>query len=595
MKRLFLLLLLAALLLSACKKNTPPSENEDLKRFTEQTPTWGECPAELFQDLGDFLDPVADRVECTTVKAPLDWTTPGFDEVDVGVVRVKAGDSAKRKGAILVNPGGPGGDGLLIGAATGLRFATATEDVAAFSLLNQLSEQYDVIGFSPRGVGESFNFTCAQNRLLPKTEFYTDRSSDNVQAMLESAEVQANACLANPLYKYIDTEQTARDMDLIRTVMGDEKLNYLGYSYGSWLGHWYAKLFPETTGHMVLDSNTEFSASFQESFGLQPLGFQRAFEDVALAFAVRNNNFFPLGDSVEEAYRMYEALLPDLKAVLQYGDSALFNDLYDSSRMPDLALKLLAAKGANEVILGFEDEPTPETVQQALADYTFSPDVDTDTLAREQAFTLIEEFIGYTQREPALVTLGADSAVFHAIRCNDTPWTSDPQYWIDAGNEANETYPFLGGAVTENPCTYWEKPTTTKPDTAAEKLPPILLVQSELDAATPSEGALRAFETLPNAGLVFIENEMSHGLFPYGTDCVDTKIARYLLGGKLPSERTSTCKAKPLPGETEVYPAGSMAAPTFSLQSLANTPQNDPLGDLIHEIVERNAYNFSNH
>lgn len=576
---------------------------EDLVKLEEQEIAWISCDPNIFPEvLNELLLPLEDRLECATLLAPLDWKSPGLDTINLGILRVKAGDESKRKGAIFINPGGPGGDGLSFGALLGLVFATnGGADLgfgsAAPEQLGQVSESYDIIGFSPRGVGGSFQMFCGSNKLLPDSNFYTDRSPENVQNLLLEGRLKAEACKNNPLNKYIDTEQTVQDMDLMRKLLGDEKLNYLGFSYGSWLGSWYAKRFPENAGNIVLDANTEFSASFQESFSLQPLGFQRAFEDVVLAYAARYDNVFELGETKEEAYRVYEALSPDLKDVLLYGSLDLITNLYDSQSVGFIAASLSAAKGVDTILSAFEKPLTPETYGaflEQVAVYTYVIDEELNASVVQLATFLANDYVTALEAPLEAAQLLPQDAVFTSVSCNDTPWNQDPAFYAEFGNEQNRLYPLIGGAFTIEPCAFWGKPSTKKPD-LPKNIPPILMVQTGFDPATPVEGALRAFESLPNAHLVYIENEMSHIAFPYGTECVDAKVANYLLDGTLPDENISDCEALPLPGEEEVYPPDEMPnirSGDFSVQAVLEPPQKNSLYDLVHSLARENAANF---
>ena len=611
------LLCVTALLLSACGDvtiddlipPTPDEPDEALAEFENQVINWEACnPDILFEP--ELFEPLGDRLECATLQTPLDWENPALDSVNLGILRVRAGDEGKRKGAILLNPGGPGGDGLGFGALFGLVFSgEANEDlgipVATPELLSELSDSYDIVGFSPRGVGGSVQLFCGNNDPLPNSNFHTDRSEENVAALLETGKVVAQSCLNNPLYKYFDTEQTARDMDLIRELMGDEKLNFLGYSYGSWLGAWYAKLFPENTGNMVLDGNVEFSTAWQETDFDFFMGFERSFREVALPYAARNNDVFGLGTDPDDIYELYDALPRELKGALVNGSLSIIGSLYSAAFVGDVADALIVAEAVAEILETFGDvtEENQDAFFEAVGTYAYAEDQERNAVLTEKALLLAEDyliflFFGLDAAERAILEPGG--ALFTAIVCNDGPWDKEPQFWIDKGNELNELYPLLGGSVTAQPCAFWPEPTTAMPE-VPETIAPILMVQNGFDPATPSEGALRAFETLPNAGFLYIENEMTHTTFPYNTDCVDAKVIQYLLDGTLPSESISTCDAKPLPGEDEVFAPGGVPSPGSQTLSTQGSPKaavsagENVLYDKIHEIIRDNAIDFFGH
>ena len=580
---------LLILALSACGSNDAPLQN----LHTAEPIPWEACDLSTFPgELSGALEPLGDRLECATLRAPLDWDVPQRGEIDLGVLRVRAANQEKRQGAIFVNPGGPGGDGYDFGALIGLLFAQGGG--AAPDLVAQVSDRYDVVGFSPRGVGRSTQLTCQSNQTFPETRLYTDRSLDNVLALLRTGLLKATACLRNPLTRSINTEQTVRDMDFIRERLGDEKLNYLGYSYGSWLGAWYASTFPERAGNIVLDANLDFSGTIQESFALQPLGFQRAFEAVALPYAARANEVLQLGSSAEEVGRVYEALPVTLKEALLDldGEMGIIQDLFDSGAVDDIAVDLVAAQGIGE-ILASSDPLSPEdydAFREQVASYTYSDNAGLNAVALEAAAALAERYIdllGPSER----VALEPSDAVFNAVKCNDTPWIRGARYYIEEGNRQNAVYPLLGGDITEQSCAFWTPPTADKPDVPAN-LPPLLLVQTGFDAPTPVEGALNSFEVLPGAKLVYVENELSHTAFPYGTACVDATVLAHLLDGALPGEDVTSCEALPLPGESQVFPPGGV--PSFGDQSLSvqatETPEPNPMVDLVHEMVRNAAY-----
>ncbi len=586
----WLIFVLGLFLLSACQPSQPEPINPTQK-FFEQDVSWQSCEPLLSSPAINFYGPILDRLECSRVQTPLDWRNPELDSVNLAVLRVKAGSAAERKGSILTNPGGPGGDGLTLGAFLGLVFATADDDTPAGSELQALSAQFDVIGFSPRGVGDSFQLSCGSNRVLQLFSTFYDNSTENTDKILAASEVIADACEANPLAKYVDTEQTVRDMDLIRVLLGDDKLNYVGYSYGSWLGAWYAKLFPERAGHMVLDANTDFANSFQDSFGLQPLGFDRAFKDIAAAYIARNSALFDLGSSNDEVYDVFLGLPERIKQGFAF-DLGVVNDLYAASEIPQVGFKLMAAAPFEE-ILGLAGEPLElNNLVAVVSGYSFSPIEQVDGIVREYAFDLAFGYYFGLEPGETRISFTASSAVFRAIQCQDSVWNKDPEFNRQRGIQSSDDYPLLGNFRMLEPCAYWGKPTTSMPAVPAN-IPPMLLVQTEFDAATPTEGARNAFASLPNAAMVFVENEVSHAAFPYNDSCVDLPVATFLLTGNLPSDRVSNCQAKPLPGEETVFPPGQPVSPlalsTFSLEAALAPTLGNAIYDELHRLIREGA------
>src|SRR5439155_5738275 len=230
--------------------------------FAQQQIAWGPC---------DWYSPEfgGPAPECATVTVPRDWTNPGSGPtLSISISRTKATDTAHRKGILFTNPGGPGGSGSFLS----WYLAVLQPKVAA---------QYDIIGMDPRGVWNSTQLTCDlpvdQLTGLPSYDS-RDRSPEALAVQHKVEKLIADSCAKNPLTRYVNTWQTTHDMDLIRDRLGEAKLNYLGYSYGTWLGAKYAALFPANTGKVILDSNTSWMDDLSASWALMPMAVQRRFE-----------------------------------------------------------------------------------------------------------------------------------------------------------------------------------------------------------------------------------------------------------------------------------------------------------------------------
>ena len=618
--------LLLALALGACSQSSTPAATspsgsaqtpagqapagaspaaEALQLLKAQSIAWNTCDPTIVP-YAVITRTIGDRIQCADVKVPLDWNSPGRGIISVALLRVKAANDSKRQGSIFFNPGGPGGDGLLFGAIFGYLWNQADTSTETGAALKQLSDEYDLIGFSPRGTGQSSRLTCGSNELFSPEHYQSeDRSQDNINAMLRNARLVAEACLKNPITPYINTDQTARDLDLTRQLMNENTFNYIGYSYGTWLGAWYAKLFPTHTGRMLLDGNTAFADTFQVSFNAQPLGFERAFRDSALAYTARHP-VFEMGNTKEEVYNIYDAFPGDVKLALQVYPNSIIQDLYSDFSIPDISVSLVGARGLSEVVKANPDLNTAADLAPLLSKHTYAANPDLDAAARGEALTLLGSYLSIINEETDPVELGYDNAVFNAVINNDSPWNQDPQFWINFGDQQAKTHPLIGGGYTETSAIYWTAPTTSKPATPAN-LPPILMLQNELDPATPREGALDALKSLPSAKMIFVDNEAQHTAFPYDTDCVDVQVAHYFLSGDMPADKFNVCPAKPLPGETQVYPVGdtytdSNTVPAQSLSSqalgaqaaqvhsaLGATPDTKAVLKILKDIIQRNA------
>jgi pimeloyl-ACP methyl ester carboxylesterase len=282
--------------------NAPDTEGvaEDLLPFYGQTLTWSEC--------GTGFD-------CTEVTAPLDWENPGEGEITLSVVRHQATGTAQ--GSLLTNPGGPGASGVEL-----------IRDSLDFAVGADLIENYDVIGFDPRGVGESTAVTCFDAAGMDDY-LYTIPSGKRGSAeweaeLLEAHKEFADACEANSggILPYVTTINAARDMDLIRAVLGDKQLNYLGYSYGTFLGATYADLYPEKAGRLVLDGAIDPAVSGLDVGATQALGFESALR--AYMQNCLDSGECPFNGTVDEAMADLGALLASVDASpLENGDGRM--------------------------------------------------------------------------------------------------------------------------------------------------------------------------------------------------------------------------------------------------------------------------------
>ena len=231
--------------------STSASAPVDLAAFYDQEVDWKGCD-------GDF--------DCATLTVPADYDDPESGTLELEVIRLKAKDPM---GSLILNPGGPGGSGV--------DYARAARGV----LTSQLADAYDVVGFDPRGVVSSTPVDCLEDSELDVL-FAADGTPDTPQEVAELAEASTllgEGCqtLSPDVAPYMDTESAARDMDILRAVLGDEQLNYLGKSYGTYLGAQYAELFPDRVGRVVLDGVLPSSLNSDEI----TLGQAKAFDDGA--------------------------------------------------------------------------------------------------------------------------------------------------------------------------------------------------------------------------------------------------------------------------------------------------------------------------
>lgn len=544
-------------LLQACGGGANPPD-DPLASFKQQKLVWRACDPTLIGEGENAITDLGERAKCALLRSPLDYSNPALGELQVALARVTAEQREQRVGSILFNPGGPGGDGLVFAPLYGALLTDANPADPTGKLLKEMSNRYDLIGFSPRGVGSSSSLTCSSPELLQiHADPRFDRSPDNLSKVLYNARLQAQACTKNPLTKYIHTDATARDMELMREVLGDAKLNYIGYSYGTWLGTWYASLFPERAGRMLFDSSMNVAGSFDDATLLQEVGSYQVLDQILTPYAARHPGRFNLGHSAAQVHSALEALPANLKT--EMFESISFNK---SGRIDSDVLSMTAAVGL-QVLRSRLPNATPAQFETAINAYAFTPGPDNAT-AIDKAHELSTKLFTPPQRSQN--NTEPEDAVFRAVVCNDMATSGNESYWIDIGNQYAARYPMVGGAATYNPCLYWSAPVTSRTALAeAAKQVPLLMLQSRYDALTPMEGAQITLDTLPNASMIVIEDEYSHGLFPYGVACVDAKVADYFVNGTMP-ERITSCSGKPLPADV------ASAAPSFEQPRQGRTP-----------------------
>lgn len=510
-----------------------PDAGELGAHLLDQDLEWEDC---TFPSVAPETEAALQEIEglaCADVTVPRDWHDPTDGETLT--VRVSVTDTADpdlSQGIALVNPGGPGGSGLPWGAAMAMRSP-------------ELAEQFNFVGFDPRGVGESTQLIC---------EYQPDASHD----AWEDSAAAVDGCLENPLTPFITTEQTAYDMDFIRALLGEDQISYVGYSYGTWLGSWYQTLFPSHSHRFLLDSATDLTRkSLQETWDLQPRSRDRQFQDMLLPYMARNHDTYQLGEDPMEIRRAWEnagGTRDPLGALITA--QIVIPAMYSTAGYPGaadaiatfIALDAPEADGAEELSAQLEDfiassggvavdEAEASVVQAQLFEK-----------AREEVQRLVEV-------EQAAVTgeTVAFSGTFNAIRCQDGQWNQSQGYWNAWVADLNNKAPYIGPLMGAPLCAHWPA-VTEKPKPHQRTHPDTLILQAEFDAATPYEAGERSAKIMPNTTLISVNNEGTHGIFPYGTTCVDDPVEAFFLEGTMP--QNVVCGALPLPGEDQAYQVG---------------------------------------
>lgn len=526
-----------------------PTPTDPLDSYRHQAVKWDVCDSSILgiddESTRARWQALGERVRCANVRVPLDYQNTARGDASVAVLRVSAATPSKRRGAIFFNPGGPGLDGLSMTFGLIDAFGGSNPDNEQGKLQLRLLNEFDMVGFSPRGTGASSRLQCATNELMKDVAFApASRNAQNAENMLYNARKIAEACKKNPLAPFINSEATAQDMDLVRGLLGDEKLSYVGYSYGTWLGAWYASRFPERVDRMVLDSSMDFSENFEVNVLMQPVGKQRVLDQVIAPYAARHDDVFGLGKTPEAVRAVFPSLSPQVQEILMD-----YMDFVSTSKYSDVWMGFMGGARLLDQVIASTPQPTSANIARGLDSHVFVPsnpvrDATTRSLAKFLLPAYTERWLN-PQRQPKPVALYDWRAPFQSIVCNDTPINTGPRFWVDVGDRFSKLYPAYGSKMTQNPCIYWGGATETKPPVSAMSGLEVMLVQAENDGVTMSEGARKAFSHLPRAKELTVLQEYQHGLYPYLDSCVDTTVTLYLLG-ESPAERGTVCTGHPL-------------------------------------------------
>lgn len=477
---------------SASPSGGPSSPAADLARFYDQKLQWRDC---------------GDGFECTRVKVPLDYTKPAGRTITLAVNRLPAGSDAERKGSLLLNPGGPGGSGL--------DYARAAESVVSAAL----RERFDIVGFDPRGVGKSTPIECLNDD--ETDEFVASDGSPDTRAEEERAVTlsrqfgQRCAERSGELLAHVGTRDAARDLDVLRAVLGDDRLYYLGKSYGTYLGATYAELFPERVGALVLDGALDPSTTSREVAREQAIGFEvalRAFVDDC-----RRRQRCPLP-------RKRQAALAAVERLLMVADRRPLAG--DEERRVTQGLAVLGIAAA------LYDEGSWPVLRDALAD-----------AQRGDGSTLLMLADYYTERDDdGRYTSNANDAIY-AVNCLDRPEEGDLEEVRRTAAEFERKAPRFGAYLAWGslPCAYWPHPAQGTPHKIrAEGAAPILVVGTLRDPATPWVWAKSLSAQLESGRLLTWDGD-GHTAYRRGSRCVDRVVDAYLISGKLPRDGTR-CK-----------------------------------------------------
>lgn len=439
--------------------------------------------------------------ECASVEVPLDYEDPEGERITLALRRAPAGQQGSRVGSLLVNPGGPGVSGVEL-----------MDSIDIFS--RELRDAFDVVGFDPRGVGKSAPVECVSDAELDelRAKVYPD-SEAGIKELTADSERVADACLENtgPLLGHVDTVSAARDMDVLRAVLGDEKLYYLGYSYGTFLGATYADLFPERVGRMVLDGAVDPAVGPVDVALRQAAGFEAALRSfVADCLA---SSGCPLRGTVDDGVAQIQRFL----------------QMLEGSPLPTATERdLTQSLGVNGVLFALYDDRLWPILSEGL-DQAMNNDDGSQLL-------FLADFSADRQDDGTYAS--NRSFAYSAVTCLDAPVDADPALMAAEAERLKVVSPTFGEffAYHEIGCAVWPVKTTgTVGPLPAEGAPPIVVIGTTGDPATPYEDAVSLAEQLESGILVTFEGE-GHTAYGRSNDCIVEAVDGYLIRGEVPAD-----------------------------------------------------------
>lgn len=459
-----------------------------LEKFYSQEVVWQPCEGEF---------------QCAKVTVPLDYANPAGDTIQIAALR--APSTGKKTGSLLVNPGGPG--------ASGYDFV---KDAAGTHFSQGVRSTYDLVGFDPRGVKRSAPVTCMTDaeRDASRAKIYDLQTDAGLAEALADNKAIGAQCAAQtgPVLAHIDTVSAAKDLDVLRAVVNDSKLNYLGYSYGTFLGSTYASLFPDNVGRMVLDGALDPSISNEDLTSGQARAFEKAIRSYVAS--CQRQDKCPLGGDVDSGVKQIQDLISAVQQTPRTAKdgrqvnatmfvSGLITPLYNDQSWPALTQALEAAMNGDVSLV------------LRLAD------------------------IGADRAQDGTYTSNSTLA-FNAVNCLDYPMVSDT-----AGMRAEEQrleqdsptfgYFFAYGGVN---CADWPyKNLRTPAPVEYRGDSPIVVIGTTGDPATPVDWAASLRKQLGNASLLTWKGE-GHTAYGRANSCLEDAVDGYLVSGKIPADNT---------------------------------------------------------
>ncbi|ONI81210.1 alpha/beta hydrolase [Actinosynnema sp. ALI-1.44] len=514
MKRIVVTVVAAGLVLSGATTAASAAPGGSAPAGFEPKPIpFGKCESTSLQRAG---------AECGVLEVPLDYAKPGGTKIKIAVSRIrhKVADD-KFQGIMLVNPGGPGASGLGLS-----RLGQLVPDKAG--------EAYDWIGFDPRGVGKSEpRVSCDGDYFGYNRPFYVPVSGELERAWLAKAKGYADACKAKngEVLEHLKTTDNAADMESIRKALGQQQINYYGFSYGTYLGQVYSSLHHERVRRMVFDGTVDPRGIWYDANLNQDVAFDRNIK-VYFDWIARNDATYKLGTTAKQVEKLYYTKLDELRR--EPADGIIGPDEWTDAFLQ-----------AGYYVFGWTD------IAAAFAAYVHKGD----------AKPIKDLYDASNGQGP-----GTDNgyAVYLGTQCTDVQWPKSwnkwrIDNWITFARAPFETW---GNAWFNAPCLNWGAKAGKPVRIDGRKVSSLLIINETLDAATPYEGALEVRNRYPNSALIEGVGGTTHSGSLKGVACTDGAIADYLASGKLPDRkpgRRSDAQCDPVPQPEATAPTAKSA------------------------------------
>ncbi|MCX2748452.1 alpha/beta hydrolase [Arthrobacter sp. MI7-26] len=493
------------LLLSGCVFSVPPTGNgsgnvstpdasiaaaapDGLKEFYSQTVSWTSCEQGF---------------QCANINVPVDYAKPDAGNISIAAIRLQS--QGTKKGSLLVNPGGPG--------VSGYDFV---RDAAKTHFTDKLRSRFDLVGFDPRGVKRSAPVTCLSDaeRDASREKAYNYDTDQGLNAALADTKAVNAKCVekSGPALAHIDTVSSAKDMDILRAVLNDAKLNFLGFSYGTSLGSTYASLFPSNVGKLVLDGAVDPALSEEDITAGQTEAFEKALRSYVADCEAKSG--CPVTGSVDDGIQQVRDLVADVEQNPKRAKdgrlvtaptfvSAIITPLYSNDSWPALTQALTAAvQGDDSLMLRIAD---------------FGADRESNgTYSSNTTFA------------------------FNAVNCLDYPMVSDTAGMRAEEARLKQLSPTFGYyfAYTGVNCKDWPyKPLHAPAPAQYTGSAPVVVIGTTGDPATPLAWAASLRKQIGNASLVTWKGE-GHTAYGRSNQCVSDAVDNYFVDGKVPSDGT---------------------------------------------------------